>query len=96
MPSLIELPSATSLDNSDLVWLADMSASPGSRDANVTLASLADYVASVVGGVILRGDTASRPPGAGAGLARLYFDEDEGKVIVHDGTNWVNLDGSSL
>lgn len=40
------------------------------------------------------GDTASRP--ASPGLGMQYFDTDEGKVIAFNGTDWVNVDGTSL
>lgn len=93
---LLDLPAATELAVEDALWLADMSASVGSRDRVATLADLIAFLFELTGGLIPRGDTSSRPAGATAGNARLYFDTDLSKVIVHDGTNWVNLDGSSL
>lgn len=41
-----------------------------------------------------RGDTTNRPTTANAG--DQYFDTTLGKVIVYNGTAWVNVDGTSL
>lgn len=96
MPSLIELPTTSTLALDDLMWLADMSQSPGDRDRNAYLADLVAFIVDRIGGVIPLGDTASRPTEPDADFARLYFDTDLGKVIVNDGADWLNLDGSSL
>ena len=86
-------PAAVAVDDADLLLLADVSEPVGTRDRTMTIA-LARLILSA--GLIPRGDTASRPAAPDADLARLYYDEDLGKVIVHDGTSWTNLDGSSL
>lgn len=47
-------------------------------------------------GEIERGPTANRPPASSMGLSILFHDTTLGKVILHDGTTWVNVDGTSL
>lgn len=86
-------PAASGVDDADLLLVADVSESVGTRDRTLTVAAARLALAA---GLIPRGDTASRPVAPGAGLARLYFDEDLGRVIVNDGTDWLELDGTSL
>lgn len=86
-------PAISAVDDDDLLLVADVSEPVGTRDRTMTVAVARQRLA---GGLIPRGDTASRPGAPGANLARLYYDEDEGKLIVHNGTAWVNLDGTSL
>jgi len=45
---------------------------------------------------MLAGDTASRPAAPDPGNALLYLDTDLGRVIVNDGSAWVELDGTPL
>jgi hypothetical protein len=45
---------------------------------------------------MLAGDTASRPATPDPGNALLYFDTDLGRVIVNDGSAWVELDGTPI
>lgn len=47
-------------------------------------------------GVVPRGTTADRPAAPDDYSARLYWDSTLGKLIAHNGTAWVNVDGSSL
>lgn len=42
------------------------------------------------------GPTASRPSASAVGAGFTYFDTDLGKMIVSNGTDWVNMDGSAL
>ena len=42
------------------------------------------------------GATADRPSASAVGAGFTYFDTDLGKMIVSNGTDWVNMDGSSL
>lgn len=51
---------------------------------------------SPAAGLMLAGDTASRPAAPDPGNALLYFDTDLGRVIVNDGSAWVELDGTPL
>ena len=47
-------------------------------------------------GMLIRGTTAQRPPIAFAPIGQQYFDETLGKMIVSNGTAWVNMDGTAL
>ena len=42
------------------------------------------------------GATTSRPSASAVGAGFTYFDTDLGKMIVSNGTDWVNMDGTSL
>lgn len=42
------------------------------------------------------GTTADRPSASAVGAGFTYFDTDLGKMIVSNGTDWVNMDGSAL
>lgn len=42
------------------------------------------------------GATANRPTASAVGAGFTYFDTDLGKMIVSNGTDWVNMDGSAL
>ena len=80
----------------DKMPLQDSSAIPGTRDRTITIDVLAVVMAALMGGLIPAGTTAERPDAPGTGQAQLYLDTDLGDVIVHNGTGWVNLDGTSL
>lgn len=86
-------PAVSTVDDADLLLVADVSEAVGTRDRTMTMTQARQHLA---GGLIPRGDTASRPAAPGAGFALLYFDSTLGKAIVHNGTAWVNLDGTSL
>jgi hypothetical protein len=47
-------------------------------------------------GVLRSGATADRPASTDIYTGFQYFDTDDGKVIVWNGTAWVNLDGTAL
>ena len=42
------------------------------------------------------GTTAGRPTASAVGAGFTYFDTDLGKMIVSNGTAWVNMDGTAL
>jgi len=42
------------------------------------------------------GATADRPTASSVGAGFTYFDTDLGKMIVSNGTDWVNMDGTAL
>ena len=42
------------------------------------------------------GATANRPSASAVGAGFTYFDVDLEKMIVSNGTNWVNMDGTAL
>lgn len=86
-------PAISIVDDADLLLVADVSEPVGTRDRTMTMTQARQHLA---GGLIPRGDTASRPSAPASGFALLYWDSTLGKVIVHDGTTWVNVDGTSL
>lgn len=42
------------------------------------------------------GATAARPSASAVGVGFTYFDTDLGKMVVSNGTDWVNMDGTAL
>ena len=94
-------PPIDALQPDDQLMVSDVTRTVGQRNTVATVAQVQEAVTGDVqdqisAGVIPRGSTADRPAAADVDTARLYWDETLGKLICHDGTDWVNLDGSSL
>lgn len=94
-------PAIDEIQLDDLVMVADVSRTAGQRNTVGTVeqlqaATVGPLTQRVTAGEIPRGPTANRPDPPEPDTARLFWDETLGHLICHNGTAWVNLDGSSL
>lgn len=66
------------------------------QNPSIITAAVAADPSIVSGGtdILDSGITANRP--ASPALAQMFFDTTLGKIIVHNGTAWVNADGTAL
>jgi hypothetical protein len=82
-----------SKENSDIILEAH-----GTGNVNVTSGNL--KINGIIrltsaGGVIVEANSSSNRP-ASPLTGQIYFDTDIGKMIVYNGSTWVNMDGTSL
>lgn len=76
----------------------DIELTPVGGNVNITVNGLkmaGTTRLTTAGGVIVQANTTANRPGSPA-IGQIYFDTNAGKMIVYNGSAWVNMDGTAL